>query len=108
MTAVPYKVGDTWPPLTGTVTNDGVGVDLTPAATVTLHLTRPDDTVVSRVVTRSNQSTDPGEWTWQLEAGDLSLRGEYLVELQVDWDGTRSQSFPQDGYQRLYVLDQLA
>ena len=94
-----WTQGDLEPPLTGTVLDGTTPVNLTTATTVTAHIRRADRTVISRAVTLGNQTTAPGTWTLPWVAAvspavdDLSVAGEYAVEIEAVWATDRPQTF---------------
>ena len=68
-------------------------VDLTNATTVTANIRRLDWSVVSHPVVLGDQAAAPGSWTLSLVTGDLSLAGDYAIEVEVEWPGMRPQTF---------------
>ena len=108
-----WKTNDTEPALAGVatdVTNPAapVPINLSTATDVTLHVTRPDLTVISRVVSQGNQATAPGTWTLAWQTGDLSVPGLYSVELQITWSPGRIHTVPGDNNARFRVTQELA
>lgn len=89
-----WRIGDLEPSLAGTVTSAGVGVNLSTAASVAVHVKRPDGTIINRAPVLANQTTTPGGWTLTWQAGDLTVTGLYAVEVEVTWAGGRPQTFP--------------
>lgn len=89
-----WTANDLEPPLTGNVM-----VDLTAATTVTVHIRRPDGTVIGRAVTLGDQTAAAGSWSMPLVAGDLSLPGGYTVEIEAMWQADRPQTFRQPSFQ---------
>lgn len=98
-----FTVGDLEKPLSGVCTDDGTPVDLTTATAVTVHVRRPDATVLTRAATVTTPAT--GVWSMPWQVGDLSLAGSYWCEVQVTWPGDRPQTF---GPSRFNVRDQIA
>jgi hypothetical protein len=101
--ATPYTVGDTSPALTGTVSASLVG------ATVEVHISRPDATVITHAGTVVNAAL--GSWSMALVAGDLNQSGTYRVEVQVTFAGGAVQTFYYDtegNYGHFTVRDQIA
>jgi len=94
-----WTVGDLEPALAGTVLDGTTPVNLTSATAVTAHIRRADRSVISRAVTLGDQTTAPGTWTLPWVAAvppavdDLSVAGEYAVEIEVMWPGDRPQTF---------------
>ena len=87
-----WKVDDTEPPLTGTVTSSGTALDVTVAEAVDVHIHRPDGTVLNRPAVVTSPGT--GAWSFPWETGDLNTRGTYRVEVQITWPGGRPQTTP--------------
>lgn len=86
-----YTVGDLERPLSGTLTDGGVPLDLTAATGVTVHIRRPDRTVIARPATVAAPAT--GVWSMPWQAGDLNAPGNYALEVQVMWGANRPQTF---------------
>jgi hypothetical protein len=101
-----FTRGDTAPDLTGTCNSVAAGVT-TPAnltgATATLHIARPNGTVLT--VTASIVSPTAGTWAYTWVTGDLSVTGVHNLEVQVTYSNGRVQTF---GPQSFEVTDQLA
>ncbi len=90
-----FTVGDLEPPLAG-VLEDGVPgqlrpVDLTTAEAISVHIIRPDKSVV--VLAATIVDAEAGTWIAPWQDGNLNLPGRYLVEVQVLWPGGRPQTF---------------
>jgi hypothetical protein len=93
-----WTQNDLEPPLSGTCMDYDVPagaapkpVDLSAASLVTAHVRRTDWSVISREVVRG---TDVGSWTLPWVVGDLSMPGQFGVQVQVTWPGVRPQTFP--------------
>jgi hypothetical protein len=101
-----FTRGDTAPDLTGTCSSVANGVS-TPAnltgATLELHITRPNGTILT--VVGSIVSATAGTWAYTWVAGDLSIAGVHNCEVQVTYSNGRVQTF---GPQSFLVTDQLA
>ena len=84
-----FTVGDTTPALTGTTGTNLAG------ATIELHLSKPDSTVITKKDTDGLELTDPttGAWSCPWADGDLDQPGTWRVELQVTYSGGGTQSF---------------
>lgn len=99
--AVPeFRTGDTWPPLTGTVT-DGAGnpVAINTASSVRMvALLQPGATVITGTTVIVDDGTAPnkGKWSYTWGASDLSAAGTYEVEIEVTWSAGKIQTFPSD------------
>lgn len=99
-------VNDTRPDATLTCTSNSVGVNLT-GATCVLHVKRPDGTAVTRTAPAGGLTvTTPasGILTYRWQAGDLTIAGNYTLEVQVTYADTGVQTF---GPQSVYVKDEL-
>ena len=97
-----YHVNDTLAPLSGTCTSSTGPVDGTAVGTVSaVHVGRADGTVINRTVTVSSV----GAWSLALIAGDLTVPGNYAVEVQVTFPGGTVQTF---GPQSFYVDPEIA
>jgi hypothetical protein len=97
------KRGDTYPPLTGTVTDANGNVPLGTADEVKLLCKLDGQVALEFVVTVVNPSatlpndTDCGKWTYDLDPGDTDDVGAYATEIQVTWNtGVDIQTFPND------------
>lgn len=87
--------------LTLTVGDTGTGATVTgtcnaviTGATLAAHVKRPDGTVFSRNATIV--SGPAGTWSCALQTGDLTVTGDYYVELQVTYSGGAIQTFALD------------
>src|SRR6478752_5886991 len=94
-------VNDTRPDATLTCTSNAVGVNLT-SATCVLHVKRPDGTSVTRTAPAGGFTvTTPasGVCTYRWQTGDLTISGNYTLEVQVTYSDTGIQTFgPQSVY----------
>ena len=97
-----FVQGDTAPPLTGACTTAGQPADMT-GATGTVHVRKPDGTVLSRTATWTSQAQGAWSLTWQ--PGDLDTPGAYQAEVEVTYTGGAVQTF---GPVSFYVQPQLA
>lgn len=100
--AVPeYRVGDTWPAITGTVL-DGSGNPVNIFTAVSIKfvgwLQPAGATIIgtSGVVTNLDDSTTPnrGKWQYLWAVADLNVAGTYEVEIEVTWTTGKTESFP--------------
>lgn len=108
MTAT-IKQGDTYPPLLLTCHDGSDPVNLTGALEARVRISTSPDAIptVDAVCVIANQQDNPGEVTYEWQAGDTDTAGAYLVEVVITWpDG--DQTFPADGYGRLRITDDLA
>ena len=87
--------------LTLTVGDYGTGATLTgtcnaviTGATLELHIRRPDGTTLTEPATIVDGVA--GTWSAPLEDGDLTVAGDYLVEVQVTFSNGDPQTFALD------------
>jgi hypothetical protein len=91
-----FTTGDTAPDFTATLSNvDPVSNVSTPAnltgATVVLHFTRPDATILTVTAALVLATAGTIAYTWV--TGDLSVAGPWRVEAQVTFSNGRIQTF---------------
>jgi hypothetical protein len=80
--------GDTAPTLTGTINAATVG------ASAVVHIRRSDATVISRTATSLTDNADgTSSWTLDLADTDLTVPGEYGVEVKVTFSNGKAQTF---------------
>lgn len=82
-------IGDTAPPLTGTVS-----ADITNAEWLRAHVVRPDRTVFT--LDADPVDADAGTWTADFDADSLVAAGRHDVELEVKFSNGKIQTFSQD------------
>jgi hypothetical protein len=100
-------VNDTRPDAVLSCSSDGVASNLI-AATAVLHITRPDGTKITRTAPAGGftiTTAATGVCTYRWQAGDLTVAGVYLLEVQVTYSDAGIQTF---GPQNVYVKDELA
>lgn len=90
-TTKPRTVGDTYPPLSGVLTSNGGPANLTNANTGTVHIVRPDASLISHAAALTKDAT--GVWSMALVAGDLTIPGDYVGEVEVVWMDTTKTTF---------------
>lgn len=98
-----YKTGDTWPPLSGTATDDGGAVNISTADSlrVVLKLDSPP-TTKSLPATNLDVGTPEtrGKWEAPLAADTWDNPGDWETELEVTWDNTATppeiETYPND------------
>lgn len=95
------KRGDTLPPLTITLTDDGA-VDLTAAQSIRVIGTRAGVEVFDRTAT----GDAAGVVVMDFQTGDTDTVGRILVEVEVTWDDG-VQTFPPDTYLAVDVTPDL-
>lgn len=93
-----YKTGDTWPPIKGTVTDaDEAAVNIFTATSVRFIAKKVGGTeVVTGVATKLDDGTVPlrGRWQYTWASNDLSVAGDYEVEIEVTWSAGQIETFP--------------
>jgi hypothetical protein len=111
---VSWTQNDTAPTGTFTLssTNPATGVTTTAnltGATVTMHVTRPDGTVITRTAGSAglavSSATAPATIAYDPQTGDLTLEGVYKFEHEVLYANGKRQTF---GDVREYVDGELA
>lgn len=109
--AVSYKQNDTTPPYVAVLktTTDGVdtAVDLTLASSAKF-LMRVAGGAVKVNATATISDAANGEVTYTWGATDLNTAGVYDAEIQVTWADSTVETFPNGGYNRIRVLDDIA
>lgn len=99
------KAGDTYPPIIGTLTDNGGAIDLTSAVSVVLRAKS-----TAGVISGTCDITDPenGVVSYLPEAGDTSTPGNYNMEWRIDWGQDagkdRFQTAPSDTVEVLTIL----
>ena len=99
-----FVAGDLAPDLTGTCSSGTTPANLT-GATLELHLTRPDKTVITRAGIIVDGAS--GTWRYEWQAGEL-VAGRWEVEVQVTYSNGKPQTFPADRPARFIVRAQIA
>ena len=106
-----YKRGDTWPPLRLALREDVDGtespVDLTNADSMRF-LAESDDglTTIDKTATVDGTATD-GKVMVDWEVGDLDVVKEFNCEIEVTWNVGDIETFPNDSYFTLSVVQDL-
>jgi hypothetical protein len=59
------------------------------------------------VCSLSNQTTDPGEGIYTWAAGDTAFIGTYKLEFEVNSGSGNIETFPNDAYLTVEILDDL-
>ena len=91
-----YTVGDTAPPLSGTLSSDETGVAVLTGASLSLHLIRPDGTTVIKVANIVGALL--GTWNYVLAVGDLSQAGTWGVAIVVTWSDLTQTTFRETNF----------
>lgn len=98
-----YKTGDTWPPLSGTVSDDGGPVNISTADSLRVVL-KLDNPVTSKSLpaTKLDVGTPEtrGKWEAPLAADTFDNPGEWDAEVEVTWDNATTppeiETYPND------------
>jgi hypothetical protein len=101
------RKGDRLPPIVATLKDsEGVAVNLT-GATVVFHLrpTRGGTVKVNAAATVT--SAAGGVVTYEWAAADTDTAGTFYAEYEVNWGGLK-QSFPNPGFVKVTITDELA
>lgn len=102
------KKGDRLPVIQATLKDSsGTAVDLT-GATVRFHMARPDKTVVVDAAAVVLSPATDGRVEYQWGASDTGAPGDYLAEWEVTFQSGREQTFPNDGYLTVRIVEALA
>lgn len=100
--AAEWTVNDTARPLSGRLLSDGVPITLDGIASAAAHILRPDMSVLNNAAT---VDLGTNTWTAEWQTGDLSMRGQYAVEVEVTWSTGKVETFAPDYFK---VRDQFA
>jgi hypothetical protein len=100
--AISIKQNDLRPILTFTLKENGVAKNLTGATSATLKM-RAGATVVSRAGTISDATN--GIVTVTFTGTDTSQVGNYEAEIEVVWPTSQPQTFPNDSYFTITIVD---
>jgi hypothetical protein len=97
-----FYTGDTSYDLTGTVTSNGVGANIT-GSTLALHLKKPSGAIVTKTGTVVDGAA--GTWSYSWQPGDIDEAGTWWVEAQVTYSNGKIQTF---GLAAFAVVEQFA
>lgn len=103
------KRGDTEPALAATLEDDeGNPVDLTNVNGVDFHMKDPREsgTKVDAAATVTDGANGVVEYRWA--SGDTDTPGEYDAEFEVTYSGGGVETFPNDGFLTVKVLEDIA
>lgn len=98
-----FKHGDTAPAFRAQLLDDTTPVNLVPAASVRLIVTRGGAVVVDDEMTVEDQDDNPGWVTRDWADDDLETVGDYQAEVEVTWDEGMVQTFPALGFATVRV-----
>lgn len=98
-----YKTGDTWPPLSGTVSDDGGPVNISTADSLRVIL-KLDSPITTKSLPATNLDVGTpetrGKWEAPLAIDTFDNPGEWDAEVEVTWDGTSTppeiETYPND------------
>lgn len=102
------KQSDDDPVISATLTDDeGAAVDLT-NATVDFHMAEPrgGQTVVDASATIVDAANGDVEYQWA--SSDTSKAGRYRAEFQVTYSDGDVETFPNVGYETVFIDEQIA
>ncbi len=100
--AISYKQNDLLPALQFTLKENGVAKDLTGASSATLKM-RSGATTVSRAGVITTPAS--GLVTVTFTGTDTAVNGAYECEIEVVWPSSKPQTFPNDGYFTITIVD---
>ena len=86
---------DQAPDLTGTVTSNGIGANIT-GATLQLKLKKPSGAVVVKTGTIVNGAA--GTWSYSWASGDIDEDGTWWVQPRVTYSNGKPQTFPEAAF----------
>lgn len=99
--------GDTWPPITVSLTgSDGEAVDLT-GATVTFSMRTASGTVLIDKASCSVTNAVAGEVMYTWTDTDTAVAGEHQAEFEVTLPTGKVESFPNDSYLLIAIRPQV-
>lgn len=104
------KQNDTYPVLTAILSDQLGAVDLTTADSVKLimKMASPPTTVIGTCVIATPQTGgNVGKVTYDWQASDTATVGEYQAEFEVTWNVGDVETFPNDSYKTIEIVDDL-
>lgn len=102
------KQNDTYPVLSATLTDQLGPVDLTTADSVKLIMKSGATTVSGTCVVVTPQTGgNIGKITYDWTAPDTATIGVYQLEFEVTWNVGDVETYPNDGYKELEIVDDL-
>jgi hypothetical protein len=102
--AYTIKQDDTYPALVATLSDANGPVDVTNATSIRLLL-KGATAAVSGVMTKVTASAGIVSYDWQ--AADTAVPGDYKGEIEVTWPGPKVETFPNDSYFTVTVVADL-
>jgi hypothetical protein len=101
------KQGDLEPPIMLELLSGKVPADLSTALSVTMTLSK-DGQITHRLgMDTEDQIATPGLVSYVWSPGETDVPGRYRAEVVVMWPGNRRQTFPDDGYFVVKVVEAL-
>jgi hypothetical protein len=94
--AVPeYKTGDTFPAISGTISDANGPVNIFAASSIRF-IAKTGSTVIAGAATKIDDNTVPlrGKWSYSWGPSDLLAAGTYTCELEVTWSTGVIETFP--------------
>ena len=89
--------------LDGTDLASASAVSLVGATSVSVLIRKPDGSTISGSATVDDQTVNPGWVSYTWGSTDLSVVGEYWVELEVLWATGGKQTFPSYRFAKVVV-----
>lgn len=105
MADVTIKRGDTWPPLRATLEDADGPVDLTAATAVVLKL--KSDTLAVRSAPATVEDAVAGAIFYVWESVTTAVAGSYQGEFEVTWGDGQVETFPNDAYFTVEIMEDL-
>lgn len=103
------KAGDTNPPYSASLQDDsGNAIDLSNITQAKIHVRKKDtgELVVDKTMTVTNASAGELEYAWN--TGDLSEKGVYEIEVEVEYSDGSKETFPNTDHHQLKVNEQIS
>lgn len=91
-----------------TLTIDGSAVDLSSADSIEFHLNKQPNSssnILNKNATISDAANGVVKYEWADGDTDLEPR-TYFYEFQVNWDNGDPQTFPNDGFKTLKIVEE--
>ena len=101
VTTFHIKQNDTKPSLSVQLLSDGSAVDLT-GAMVKFHM----GTIIDAAATIVNAATGNVKYNWAV--GDTATAGKFNAEFEVTFSDGTVETFPNDGYLLINIMEELA
>lgn len=105
------KRGDSEPAIKAQLQDDeGNAVDLSNADSVSFHMKDPRASTVKVDAAASITDAPNGEvqYDWADDGSDTDEPGEYDAEFEVSWSGGGTETFPNDGFLTVGILEDIA